>query len=395
MADGTKIEWSEATWNPITGCSFASPGCTNCYAMELAGTRLADHPSRKGLTQPSKAGPVWTGELRFNEQWLDQPLRWKRPRMIFVCAHGDLFHESVPDEWIDKVFAVMALARQHTFQVLTKRSGRMRDFFRETTGWRARIAELLNELKPSPLWNGNVYQGWQNLHGRPDGLPNVWLGVSVEDQQRADERIPDLLATPAAIRWISAEPLLGPVDLTRIIEAGRAECYYKQGAGFTTLNGKTWTDSRGNLNSLTGHFWGEDLLDGAWEPWTGKDEPSPGFGQPGYYRPINWVVAGGESGAKARPMHPDWARALRDQCAAAGVPFFFKQWGEFAPGEIAGAFLDPEKPALGFTLFDNRWSECWSEVDGHCDDEPDVYRVGKKRAGRLLDGAEHNAMPRA
>jgi protein gp37 len=177
MSDGTTIEWTEATWNPITGCSVTSPGCTNCYAMKLAGTRLRNHESRAGLTVESKAGPVWTGEVRLNEQWLDQPLRWKRPRMIFVCAHGDLFHESVPDEWIDKVFAVMALAPQHTFQVLPNRSKRMRDFFAESTGWRARIAGLLNEMKPSPLWNGNVHQGWQNLHGRADGLPNVWLGV--------------------------------------------------------------------------------------------------------------------------------------------------------------------------------------------------------------------------
>jgi protein gp37 len=128
MADSTKIEWTDATWNPITGCSVVSPGCTNCYAMRLAGTRLAHHESRAGLTRDTKAGPVWTGEVRFNEQWIDQPLRWRKPRLIFVCAHGDLFAEGVPDEWIDRVFAVMALAPQHTFQVLTKRSARMREY---------------------------------------------------------------------------------------------------------------------------------------------------------------------------------------------------------------------------------------------------------------------------
>ncbi|MEO5605590.1 MAG: DUF5131 family protein [Novosphingobium sp.] len=109
---------------------------------------------------------------------------------------------------------------------------------------------------------------------------------------------------------------------------------------------------------------------------------------------LDWVIAGGESGPGARPMHPDWARSLRDQCAAAGVAFHHKQNGEFAPGEIAGAFLNPEKAAKGMSLFDGRWDECWSEPDGHCDDEPDVYRIGKKRAGRLLDGVEHNAFPR-
>jgi protein gp37 len=329
MADNTHIEWTEATWNPITGCSVTSPGCTNCYAMQLAGTRLADHPSRAGLTREINGNHVWTGEVRFNEQWLDQPLRWKRPRMIFVCAHGDLFHESVPDEWIDRVFAVMALAPQHTFQVLTKRSARMREYFRESAdwraGWRARIADLLNELKPGPLWNGNVYQGWQNLHGRPDGLPNVWLGVSVEDQQRADERIPDLLATPAAVRWISAEPLLGPVDL----------CAVRSGELPTA--------------PIAGYI-----------PLTSTD-----------HKPvrIDWVVAGGESGKGARPMHPDWARSLRDQCAAAGVPFFFKQWGNFLPAGQAPA--GKKKPWVG----------------------PHSLPTTKAFAGRQLDGIEHNGMP--
>ena len=125
MAQDSKIEWTDATWNPITGCSVVSPGCTNCYAMGLAGTRLKNLPSRIGLTRESKAGPVWNGQVRLNAEWLDQPLRWKRPRKIFVCAHGDLFAEAVPDEWIDRVFAVMALAPQHTFQVLTKRSAPM------------------------------------------------------------------------------------------------------------------------------------------------------------------------------------------------------------------------------------------------------------------------------
>jgi protein gp37 len=126
MSDNSHIEWTDATWNPITGCSILSPGCTNCYAMGLAGTRLRHHPSRAGLTREVNGHHVWTGDVRLNEQWLTQPLQWSRPRMIFVCAHGDLFHESVPDEWIDRVFAVMALCPQHTFLVLTKRSARMR-----------------------------------------------------------------------------------------------------------------------------------------------------------------------------------------------------------------------------------------------------------------------------
>ena len=129
MADKTEIEWTDATWNPVTGCSIASPGCRHCYAMRLAGGRLKDLPSRRGLTRKGNAGPVWTGEVRFNEQWLIDPLRRRAPKRIFVCAHGDLFHPSVPTEWIDLVHAVMACAPRHDFQVLTKRSLRMEAYF--------------------------------------------------------------------------------------------------------------------------------------------------------------------------------------------------------------------------------------------------------------------------
>jgi protein gp37 len=281
MADGTKIEWSEATWNPITGCSLASPGCTNCYAMELAGTRLAHIPSRAGLTRKVNGNHVWTGEVRFNEQWLDQPLRWKKPRMIFVCAHGDLFHEKVPDEWIDKVFAVMALASQHTFQVLTKRSARMREYISKLEAEsQADTVRRMAAAWPHPISQDMIVNG-----------PNVWLGVSVEDQQRADERIPDLLATPAAIRWISAEPLLGPVVLTFF------DC------AKSSTRGMYW------VNALTGDH--DDM------------------GRPcAPVAKLDWVVAGGESGRGARGSTAEverWMRSLRDQCAAVDVPFFGKQ----------------------------------------------------------------------
>ena len=188
MSDNTAIEWTDATWNPITGCSVVSPGCTNCYAMKLAGTRLGGHISRRGLTRETKAGPVWTGEVRLNEGWLTQPLLWKRPRRVFVCAHGDLFHESVPDEWIDRVFAVMALAPRHVFQVLTKRSTRMREYCGNPRT-PERIAAVI--LKNESGWP--VY-GWPQLaplgnraeENDPEfvrwPLPNVWLGVSCEDQ---------------------------------------------------------------------------------------------------------------------------------------------------------------------------------------------------------------------
>lgn len=352
----THISWTEKTWNPIAGCSLLSAGCTNCYAMRDA-HRLAGNPNAKiaakygGLTRLSGGRAVWTGKVNLDEAAMLAPLRRRRPTTYFVNSMSDLFHEAVPDAWIDRIFAVMALSPQHRFQVLTKRSARMREYFRESNQWRARIAELLNDIKPSPIWNGNVHQGWQNLHGKPDGLPNVWLGVSVEDQAAADARIPDLLATPAALRFLSCEPLLGPVDLEML--------HYDRITNIDALNGR-----HGVVHPMQGEC-----------------------------AKIDWVIVGGESGARARPMHPDWARAIRDQCAAAGVPFHFKQWGEFAPGEVAGDFLDPDKRARGLSLFDNQWSECWSEVDGHCDDEPDVYRIGKAKAGRMLDGVLHDAVP--
>lgn len=202
----TKIEWTDETWNPITGCSIESPGCTNCYAMKLAGGRLKNHPSRKGLTIPTKAGPVWTGEVRFNEDWLNQPMRWTRPRQIFVCAHSDLFHPDVPLEWVDAIWGVMALARRHTYQVLTKRPGRMRAYLANPMQPR-RVAALLRDLAPHPLWNGSVYQAGVDLRNGP--LAQIWCGTSIEDRPRMLERAPELAETKAAVRFWSAEPLLG------------------------------------------------------------------------------------------------------------------------------------------------------------------------------------------
>ena len=328
MADNTKIEWTDATWNPITGCSVVSPGCTNCYAMRWAGTRLAHHESRAGLTRDTKAGPVWTGEVRFNEQWLDQPLRWKKPRMIFVCAHGDLFAGGVPDAWIDKVFAVMALAPQHTFQVLTKRAARMREYL-SNPGCLTRVAQIMVRA---------FGQGEASMRlGLP--LPNVWLGVSVEDQKRADERIPDLLATPAAIRWISAEPLLGPVDLDEV------------------------AIPRPDLRALV-----------IWSALRGNG---------GAPTKLGWVVVGGESGPGARPMHQDWARSLRDKCTAAGVAFHFKQQGSWAACRENNGTWPVDQPGFVRLRPDGtRGEDGWP-----------MQLVGKAHAGRLLDGIEHNGFP--
>lgn len=378
MADGTRIEWTEATWNPITGCSLASPGCTNCYAMKLAGTRMQHHWSRKGLTIGSKAGPVWTGETRFNEEWLDQPLRWKRPRMIFVCAHGDLFHESVPDEWIDRVFAVMALCPQHTFQVLTKRSARMREYVNqlddfalmETDEYReaSHRVDCDDDPNGSPAWHAQTARLEEAMCivsktlGRGEPLPNVWLGVSVEDQQRR-HRIVDLAQTPAAVRWISGEPLLQGLTLTDIpLNGGPDE------------HGDQWL-----FNALTGeqYFIGDD----------GRNYSGDGPDM----QPLDWIVCGGESGPGARPMHPDWARSLRDQCQDASVPFFFKQWGEwsaFGPHNmemLIGSDASVSHPRFEIARVPN------DPKSG----KTIMTRIGKKSAGRLLDGMEYDGMPRA
>ena len=352
MSDNTPIEWTDATVNAINGCDIVSPGCTNCYAMRSGARGLAHHPAT-GLTRPSKAGHVWTGEVRFSESALLQPLRWKRPRKIFWNAHGDMFHPKVPDEWIDRCFAVMALTPHHTHQVLTKRPERMREYLRLAED---RVMDRAFD-HADMNWGRDEAERLYCIGNYRWPLPNVWLGVSVEDQQRADERIPTLLDTPAAVRWLSMEPLLGPVDLTMIQfpnDRGGMECW----------------DAL-DLHSVPG-------------------EPLP-VGH--CTATIDWIVLGGESGPGERPMHPDWARSIRDQCAAAAVPFLFKQWGEFAPGEIAGEYLDPDKAAKGVSLFDGRWDDCWSEPDGHRDDEPDLYRIGKKRAGRLLDGVQHDGFP--
>ena len=345
MAGGTKIEWTDETWNPVTGCAVLSPGCTNCYAMRLAGGRLKHHPSRQGLIDDSKAGPVWNGRVRLNENWLNQPLRWRRPRLIFTCAHGDLFHEAVPLEWIDRVWRVMVEAHRkhgHIFQVLTKRPERMRE-----------------ALGPAGI-------GWYAGHGAvPSPEPGIWLGVSVEDQKRADERIPVLLDTPAAVRFISAEPLLGPLWLDGFISDEPEVARLAAVAPGTP----------GCFNALTGEFW--PALGDFEAEFRGRLEGLPS---------IDWVICGGESGPGARPMHPDWARGIRDQCRDAEVPFFFKQWGSWREALDIGTGLSSTARHRYFG---------GSSFPSQAGKEGEIFvNIGKQRAGRLLDGVEHNALPR-
>lgn len=370
MADHTKIEWTDATWNIITGCSVVSAGCKHCYAMKLAGTRLQHHPSRAGLTQMSAAGPVWNGEVRFNEQWLDQPMRWTKPRLIFVCAHGDLFHEAVPDEWLDRVFAMMALCPRHTFQVLTKRPARMLAY----------LADAEMEIRDAIKYE-------RVAHTMQWPLRNVWLGVSVEDQAAADERIPLLLKTPAAVRWISAEPLLGTVDLRHLNKD-------KETNELDALQPWTWEQELEQWRGSS-ETWEEDFAD-----WYGGMTIAQAKGP--CHPKIDWVVGGAESGNHARPTHPAWFRSLRDQCAAAGVAYLHKQNGEWLPRSSCYhtfedgkslADLDPgatQWPCIRITEAGNGGHDLEHAEEG---DHVYMQRVGKKLAGRLLDGKQHDGYP--
>jgi protein gp37 len=417
----TKIEWTEATWNPIVGCSIVSPGCSNCYAMRMAARleAMADATAARILdgetlpeplshylctTQPSKAGPVWTGKVAMApDRVLTAPLRRKKPTTYFVNSMGDLFHESVPDDWIDRVFAVMALCPQHTFQVLTKRAARMRSYFTADDGfgpW-GRVEGRAKQMFTIPRGKTLAAYGGRNF-------PHVWLGVSAERQAEADERIPDLLATPTGVRFVSCEPLLGPVDLERVL--------YDPSYGVCMAEHRVDVLRGGYWNAAPYRFGARSAALGA---------PKGGFTNHSNMRRdghglIDWVIVGGESGPGARPMHPDWARSLRDQCVAAGVPYFFKQWGEHectvAAEDFAGYAADADMGMIrdaaarceivwpdGRRLTPKPNRGWWEGEDFDSDGDTSeltgcpvvVRRVGKRVAGRLLDGREWDDMPGA
>lgn len=337
MSDKSRIEWTETTWNPVTGCTKVSQGCKNCYALR-DWARLSANP------QTVYYGREFTDVMCHPER-LEQPLRWTKPRQIFVNSMSDLFHEAVPFEFIATVFAVMGVTTRHTYQILTKRPERMREFFRWAHEHYA-PGDFAADDRIMDHWpEGVPWKGYDNC-GPAYPYENVWLGVSVEDQATADERIPLLLNTPAAVRWLSVEPLLGAVDL--------------------------------NAMSRT--------MGAAKDEITADDDR---YGPPlGGDNGIDWVVVGGESGPHkigyktiARPMHPDWVRSLRDQCKAAGVPFFFKQWGNWSPAENgAGAFIRHDGS------FGNQ-GEYWKG------DAAPMWHAGKKAAGRTLDGRTWDEYP--
>ena len=390
----TNIEWAHKVWNPIAGCSIVSPGCTNCYAMKMAhriegmNAALGRETHYAGLTMKTKAGAVWTGKVATApDNIFLAPLRWKKPARVFANSMADLFHEDVSDATIDRAFAVMALCPHLTFMVLTKRADRMRAYFNgpypNGDGVAARIAEATWALAPSRkqlpdppvvcelpvgprLATGEPEFGWRRLlAAKAWPLPNVWLGVSVEDRERADERIPDLLATPAAVRFISAEPLLSQIDLRHL----------RVGNGI-------------ELDALTGYHSCSMMA-------TIGDVPKGVLAQmpilPVPTGRLSWCIAGGESGRNARPPHPDWFRSLRDQCQSAGAPFHFKQFGEWAPVQgsprmvrAGDCFLAPDgrSETLGRDLSSN--------LEGVA---TPMRRVGKKAAGAMLDGREWREFP--
>lgn len=309
----TTIEWTEATWNPVTGCDRISPGCDSCYALDMARRLKAmGQPHYQADGDPRTSGPGFG--LTCHPDALDIPLRWRKPRRVFVNSMSDLFHRDVAGHFIAEVWARMAVTQRHTYQVLTKRPQRMSDLLSADDWIHAYTGVMVRRGEGNSRWP----------------LPNVWLGTSIETD-RYTWRADHLRATPAAVRWLSCEPLLGP------------------------------------LPSL-------DLAG------------------------IDWVVAGGESGPRARPMDPGWVRDLRDRCTAAGVPFFFKQWGTWVPYEE-----HPQPP-----FWDSQHGDL---IDGHhlpadlSEGDPTggwwapdilgpIYRrVGKKTAGRLLDGRTWDQYP--
>lgn len=323
MSNATSIEWTQATWNPVTGCSKVSPGCTNCYAERMS--------LRFGWSQYPWSAAHAEENVVLHPNRLGIPLRWRKPRLVFVNSMSDLFHERVPLEFISKVWATMSLTPRHQYQILTKRPERMAEA----------VASLAERHRP------------------PDGsrwpLPNVWLGTSVEDQRRADERILHLLRCPAAVRFLSCEPLLGPVEIRGPIESCR-DCD----------------------PCIGGHP--EQCAVGSWR----SDVMQPDG--------IRWVIAGGESGPGARPAHPDWFRSLRDQCQAAVVPFFFKQWGVYRPVEPGEPSYGPGCVCVEENGDRDEWHDgtvCYAyESTGAV-----MRRTGKKSAGAVLDGHEWRQMP--
>lgn len=353
----------------------------NCYAMTMAKRLKAiGNPRYQADGDPRTSGPGF-GVTMHNDV-LDVPLRWRKPRKVFVNSMSDLFHPRVTDEFIASVFAVMAVTPRHTYQVLTKRPKRMRSVLRDV-GVRQLIEHHIDRLLHARPLEDADYWRWP--------LPNVWCGTSVEDQQRADERIPALLDTPAAVRFLSCEPLLGPVDLSPW-----TACVHDSASGGLAHDGAVWTCDQ------CGASW-RDVADVGGPCWSSRI---------GWFRKdydattgLHWVIVGGESGPGARPMHPQWARGLRDQAIEAGVPFLFKQHGAWRWAREVNDFAyeqslsetDRERYATRSVV---GLAPDGTRVDARSTPPyPDgvewMMNVGKHDAGRVLDGRTWDEFPEA
>lgn len=348
MSNNSKIQWCDATWNLVLGCSPVSAGCVNCYAARWAWRLYKMGLHRYDIL--AKPDGTWTGSVHFVEGELNRPLTWRKPKRIFVCSMGDLFHSRVQPFLWDEVFSRMVLTPRHTYCILTKRPERMRDVL-TAPGMAERVLRRATSF-PLPL-HPTGKPAW------PQWPPaNVFVGTSIEDQPTADARLPFVIEL-ASLGWrtmVSAEPMLGPVNL---------------GPYFTVCPHCGWWE----IYQPRGYrMYCQDC---------GQEFDTPAKG-------LSWVICGGESGPNARPMHPDWARGLRDQCAAAGVPFFFKQWGEWGPLEGSGA--GSPTPVAFWSETDVSRPIGW--VEGLTTEKTQhMVRVGKRAAGRMLDGVEHNAFP--
>lgn len=302
MGRTTGIEWTDATWNPIRGCTRVSKGCENCYAERVAARFSGPGLPYEGLATIKGGEARWTGKIRFVDEHLADPLKWKTPMRIFVNSMSDLFHPGVTDDHLADIFDVMART-QHTFQILTKRPARMK--------------QVLDAAA-----HPDVARSFELQYGRK-WPPHEWqFGVSIEDQKTANERLPILVDCIAAKKIVSYEPALGEVDFE--LALGGVGCYLQCAA-------------------------------------------------------IDWIIAGGESGPNARPVSIHWLRKTRDLCQEIGIPFFFKQWGEWRAieGKFDAAMLrKPLPPAMQLS------------------DSPLVYwRFGKSKTGSLLDGVEWKEFP--
>ena len=337
MGTNSAIEWTDHTFNPWTGCTKIGPGCDHCYAEGWA-KRSGIVQWGSGAERRRTSAANWRQPLRWNAQAQRLGIRYR----VFCASLADVFDNAVPAQWRAELFDLISRTPHLDWLLVTKRIGNAKTM----------MADALHR-NPAALSDGRIWP-----------LPNVWLGVSTERQQEADERIPDLLQTPAAVRFISTEPLLGPIDLTGV-----------------------------KIDFMPGYF--GDALQPHHVPYCDRHHRYP---------KLDWVIVGGESGPGARPMHPDWARGLRDQCATAGVPFFFKQWGAYRPnfpqyadefGVEEGDMLCDgyEFPAEGVLYRDGHF---YDGVEYQPHTGVGAYwmsRAGKKAAGRHLDGKLHDEFP--